>query len=88
MPRKRVVEPDPLASLKVEIHVARGDAALKAEGTAATAPAIIAALTDALDAAMSARPTLLPTVDHVPGDRLDVVDEDAYGYRKRPGFRV
>lgn len=75
--------PNPLAALRVEIHVGRGDVSLKAEGTAESAPAIIAALVDVIETAARAR-DILPTVECVPGDRLEVWDDED-GYRRTRG---
>lgn len=88
MPRRKAPTPDPLAGLKVEVYVTRGEVSLKAEATLDAAARVAVALNDAIAAAVTARPRMLPSADHVPATALDVIDEDALGYRRRPGFRA
>lgn len=87
MPRKASA-PDPLQTLKVEVYVTRGEVSLKAEATLAAAARVAVALNDAIAEAVTARPRMLPSADHVPATALDVIDEDGYDYRRRPGFRA
>lgn len=72
---------DPLDALRVTVRVARGDAVLEAECSASASVETVAALLDLLDAAALARPSLLPTADHVPSTPVSVYDEEE-GYRR------
>jgi hypothetical protein len=89
-PKKRATRakpsPDPLASLKVEVHAELGDSTIKAECTVASAVDVLARLHHELERLGRLRPGVLPTTEARGEQPLYVPGEGDDGCRKRLGF--
>ena len=87
MTRRVKPKADPLAGLKVEVHAALGESAIKAECPLAVAADVLARLHTELERLGTLRPTVLPIAPDVPAGALYVPDdEDGARKRQRVGF--
>jgi hypothetical protein len=82
MTRRVKPAPDPLAGLKVEVHAALGESAIKAECPLPVAADVLARLHAELERLGTLRPTVLPIAPDVPAGALYVPDDEC-GARKR-----
>lgn len=85
---RRVIKTPP--RLKVNVAVSRGDVALAAETTAASALDVTRFLASIIQAVTKESPDLLPHAEHVPGGSIDFTWGDHEGgedTRHGVGFR-